>query len=56
MDTQLLKEKFERIGARVKLAPDARVNRFNVDIGNDRRGEFFDLKVRDVCYSAARAQ
>jgi hypothetical protein len=46
MDTQLLCEKFERMGARVKVAPDAGVERVRIDIGHDRKGEFFDLKVR----------
>jgi len=46
MDTQMLQEKFERMGARVKVAPDARVEQVRIDIGHDRKGEFFDLKVR----------
>jgi hypothetical protein len=46
MDTQMLREKFERMGARVKVAPDARVEQVRIDIGHDRKGEFFDVKVR----------
>ncbi|NJK46264.1 MAG: hypothetical protein HC933_20245 [Pleurocapsa sp. SU_196_0] len=49
MDTHLIR-KFERIGARAKIArPLPRWNRapleFSIDIGHDRHGEFFDLRV-----------
>jgi hypothetical protein len=49
MDTHLIR-KFERIGARAKIArPLPRWNRapleFSIDIGHDRHGEFFDLRI-----------
>lgn len=50
MHTELLKTKFNRIGARAKVRPMVR-NRWQqpagpivIDIGLDRRGEFFDLQ------------
>jgi hypothetical protein len=46
MDTDLLQEKFHRMGARVKVHP-GKVERVAIDIGHDRRGEFFDVTVRD---------
>lgn len=55
MNTQLLCEKFERIGARVKVAPDPRVDRVKIDIGHDRKGEFFDVKVGDPRHLAVDA-
>jgi hypothetical protein len=45
MDTQLLEEKFRRMGARVKIHSGTR-QRVAIDIGHDRKGEFFDLTVR----------
>lgn len=48
MDTLLLNKKFERIGARLKVV-DRPPRRFrssgplSLDIGNDRRGEFFEI-------------
>jgi hypothetical protein len=45
MDTELLEEKFRRMGARVKIHPGTR-QRVAIDIGHDRKGEFFDLTVR----------
>ncbi len=44
MDTELLEEKFRRMGARVKVHAGA-VQRVAIDIGHDRRGEFFDVTV-----------
>ena len=54
MDTILLKKKFERIGARVKFddSPSRRRSApvaLSLDIGNDRRGEYFE-----VTYPAAK--
>ncbi|MCA9069882.1 MAG: hypothetical protein KDA84_13205 [Planctomycetaceae bacterium] len=54
MDTHSLKTKFEQLGARAKVRPLVR-NRWQrqvsgpivIDIGNDRRGEFFDIQARD---------
>jgi hypothetical protein len=46
MDTQLLKEKFERMGARVKVARDpASEDGARIDVRRDRHGEFFDVRV-----------
>ncbi|HEY2585370.1 MAG TPA: hypothetical protein VGI81_06355 [Tepidisphaeraceae bacterium] len=52
---QLLCEKFERMGVRVKVASDPRVDRIKIDIGHDRKGEFFDLKVSDPRHLAVNA-
>src|SRR5438477_7041560 len=46
MDTQLLTEKFRRMGARVKLNVAPATNRVSIDIGYDGRGEFFDVTIR----------
>ena len=49
MDTPLLNKKFERIGARLKVAdrPQQRLRSpsglLTLDIGSDRRGEFFEI-------------
>jgi hypothetical protein len=52
MDTQLLEDKFRRMGARVKVHAGA-VQRVAIDIGHDRKGEFFDLTVaQDVGVNA----
>lgn len=45
MDSQLLVDKFRRMGARVKVATDAAVTRARIDIGHDRKGQFFDLRL-----------
>lgn len=45
MDTELLEAKFRRMGARVKLHEGTR-QRVAIDIGHDRKGEFFDLTIR----------
>src|SRR5687767_1572706 len=42
MDTELLEQKFRRMGARVKITRSTR-QRVAIDIGRDRKGEFFDL-------------
>ena len=53
MGPNMLKKKFETMGARLKISPQ-RFNRWgrptvegtlSLDIGNDRQGEFFDLAV-----------
>jgi len=46
MDTELLQEKFRRMGARVKVHLSSG-ERVAIDIGHDRHGEYFDVKVRD---------
>jgi hypothetical protein len=46
MDCGMLSEKFRRMGARVKVHP-GNVQRVAIDIQNDRRGEYFDVTVRD---------
>jgi hypothetical protein len=46
MDTQLLQDKFRRMGARVKVHA-GNVQRVAINIGHDRRGEFFDVTVAD---------
>lgn len=54
MDTKLLKKKFEKLGARAKIRPLTRNFRrpvagpLVIDIGQDRRGEFFDIQVDDA--------
>lgn len=58
MDTQLLNKKFERIGARLKILDRprrrmrARTTMLTLDIGSDRRGEFFEI----VSQSGATAE
>ena len=53
MNTQLLKNKFDRIGARVTVRPLVR-NRWRpangsvvINVGRDRHGEFFDIQASD---------
>lgn len=53
MDTNLIQSKFEKLGARVKVRPLV-PNRWRqtngpvvIDIGTDRRGEFFDIQAAD---------
>ena len=48
MDITLLNKKFERIGARLKVISPPRRQRpsaslLRIDVGNDRRGEFFEI-------------
>jgi hypothetical protein len=45
MDTQLLCEKFGRLGARVKVDRGPGVAGVAIDVRSDRRGEYFDLRV-----------
>jgi hypothetical protein len=45
MDKQLLVEKFERMGARVKVTESADRTGVRIDIQKDRHGEFFDVRV-----------
>ena len=53
MDTNLLKSKFDRMGARAKIRPlvrrrwQANAGPVVIDIGQDRRGEFFDIQADD---------
>jgi hypothetical protein len=48
MDIQSLQKHFGRIGARVKIvgagAALGRRQFFNIDIGADAKGEYFDIK------------
>ena len=53
MDTNLLNKKFQKLGARAKIRPLVQ-NRWRaaagpvvIDIGQDRRGEFFDIQASD---------
>lgn len=47
MDTELLRTQFGRIGARVRVSPVASLRQsVGIDIGNDKTGEFFDIRVR----------
>ena len=53
MDANLIQRKFEKLGARAKLRPLVQ-NRWRpvagpvvIDIGHDRRGEFFDIQADD---------
>ncbi|MBM4033678.1 MAG: hypothetical protein FJ291_18120 [Planctomycetes bacterium] len=53
MDTELLREKFESIGARVKFADAhrrlgsiSRPPRFAIDVKRDKKGKFFEMRVR----------
>lgn len=53
MNTNLIKTKFEKLGARAVIRPLVR-NRWQastqpliIDIGHDRRGEFFDIQTSD---------
>lgn len=50
MDTQLLTTKFERMGARLKVASAVR-DKVGLDIRSDQRGEFFDIQL-GVIYEA----
>jgi hypothetical protein len=49
MDMQLLQCKFGLMGARVKIAPQARLSRtdarFTVDVRSDKKGEYFDIRL-----------
>ena len=45
MDIHNLHKQFERMGARVKVAVRPATNPVTVNIGRDRKGEFFDLAV-----------
>lgn len=49
MDTNLLKAKFEKLGARAKIGQLRRLTGSSlvIDIGHDRHGEFFDIQVDD---------
>jgi hypothetical protein len=41
MSTEVLERRFAAIGARVKVARDSRVR---IDVGTDRKGEYFELR------------
>ena len=54
MDQRMLTEKFTAMGARVRFAPmawprwrGAELPRVTLDVASDRKGEFFDIRVRD---------
>lgn len=53
MDANLIRRKFEQLGARAKLRPPVQNRRRRaagpvvIDIGQDRRGEFFDIQADD---------
>ena len=58
MDTQLLNKKFQYIGARLQVVKRPSRRRFGstvglltLDIGQDRRGEFFEIRPRAGAYS-----
>lgn len=47
MDTTLIQKKFDRLGARAKIRPlvrHAARGPVVIDVGNDRRGEYFDIQ------------
>ena len=46
MDSALLIEKFEKMGARAKLAPELPADRVRIDIRRDARGEYFEVACR----------
>jgi hypothetical protein len=48
MDTERLVEKFRRMGARLKVGVDGGGlrDRVRVDVGRDRKGQFFDVRVQ----------
>ena len=46
MDTELLQRKFESLGARVRIGNSRSVERVRIDIKQDRKGEYFDLTLR----------
>jgi hypothetical protein len=50
MDTNLLKAKFEKLGARAKIGQLRRLTGSSlvIDIGHDRHGEFFDIQAADA--------
>ncbi len=45
MSTEVLERRFASIGARVKVNHGARVDAVRIDVGTDRRGEFFELQL-----------
>src|SRR5205823_388409 len=45
MGTQVLERRFAAIGARVKVIRAARGDSPRIDVGSDRRGEFFELRL-----------
>ena len=53
MNADLIKTKFDRIGARTTIRPLVRSPRRSttvpvlIDVGNDRRGEYFDIQAND---------
>lgn len=49
METSVLEKKFEAVGARVKITnemPRFSNSDFNINVGHDKNGEFFDIKVK----------
>jgi hypothetical protein len=45
MDTELLERKFARLGARLKIRTQPRVDSVSIDIRRDHKGEYFDVQV-----------
>ncbi len=45
MSTEVLERRFASIGARVKVNHGARADAVRIDVGTDRRGEFFELRL-----------
>ncbi len=45
MSTEVLERRFASIGARVKVNHGARGDAVRIDVGTDRRGEFFELQL-----------
>jgi hypothetical protein len=45
MGTEVLERRFAAIGARVKVIRSARERSPRIDVGSDRRGEFFELRL-----------
>lgn len=46
MDTELLHRKFENLGARIRIGSSPLVERVRIDIKHDRKGEYFDVTLR----------
>lgn len=45
MGTEVLERPFAAIGARVKFIRTTRGDSRRIDVGSDRRGEFFELRL-----------
>jgi hypothetical protein len=58
MGNEVLERRFAAIGARVKVARVPRQRAVRIDVGSDRRGEFFDLRLaanREVSINVVEA-